>query len=92
MVTPERMKRVLDANPIGRVIVKLGIETHPKGNNMIVNKCPFCGAENVAYVSPKYGIFKCFGCNMSASGTGLVTHVKKCTFEEAIDFLDPAKE
>lgn len=84
----ERAMRILDSVSIAKVAESLGIETKQRGKNLIVEKCPFCGEKAVMYISPDNGIFKCFRCNEGGSPAALVQKVKKCSYDEALDYLE----
>lgn len=58
-----------------------------RGENYICD-CPFCGRENIMAISPKYQIYKCYGCEKSGNAIHLVMDVKKIAYDEAIQWLN----
>lgn len=45
--------------------------------------CPFCGGRHVAYVSPKYQIFGCFGCGAKENAVTFVMRSRGLNFTQA---------
>ena len=66
-----------------RELVKSLLPAHEKGNNLVVDICPFCGEKNVMAFSPDKEVAKCFRCGESVTILGLVEKVKNCTRQEA---------
>ena len=71
-----------------RELVKSILPTHERGKNLVVDTCPFCGEKNVMAVSPDKGVAKCFRCGVSVNILGLVMKVKKCSRQEAEEFIN----
>ena len=71
-----------------RELVKSLLPTHQRGENLVVDTCPFCGEKNVMAVSPDKGVGKCFRCGVSVNILGLVMKVKKCTHQEAEEYIN----
>ena len=69
-------------------LVKSLLPTHQRGENLVVDACPFCGEKNVMAVSPDKGVAKCFRCGVSVNILGLVMKVKKCTRQEAEEYIN----
>ena len=69
-------------------LVKSLLPAHPRGENLVVDTCPFCGEKNVMAVSPDKEVAKCFRCGVSVNILGLVMKVKKCTRQEAEEYIN----
>ena len=69
-------------------LVKSILPAHERGENLVVDTCPFCGEKNVMAVSPDKGVAKCFRCGVSVNILGLIMKVKKCTRQEAEEFIN----
>ena len=69
-------------------LVKSILPAHERGKNLIVDTCPFCGEKNVMAVSPDKGVAKCFRCGVSVNILGLVMKVKKCSRQEAEEYIN----
>ena len=69
-------------------LVKSILPAHEMGKNLVVDTCPFCGEKNVMAVSPDKGVAKCFRCGVSVNILGLVMKVKKCTRQEAEEYIN----
>lgn len=82
-----RIDNILDNVDVGEVAKDL-VALIPRGANFIVEKCPFCGAEELMYFSPKHKIYKCFGCGKTGSIVNLVMEVKRYSYNEALTYLE----
>ena len=71
-----------------RELVKSLLPAHQRGENLIVDTCPFCGEKNVMAVSPDKEVAKCFRCGVSVNILGLVMKVKKCVRQEAEEYIN----
>ena len=71
-----------------RELVKSLLPAHQSGENLVVDTCPFCGEKNVMAVSPDKEVAKCFRCGVSVNILGLVMKVKKCTRQEAEEYIN----
>ena len=71
-----------------RELVKSLLPAHERGENLVVDTCPFCGEKNVMAVSPDKGVAKCFRCGVSVNILGLVMKVKKCARQEAEKYIN----
>ena len=69
-------------------LVKSILPAHERGENLVVDTCPFCGEKNVMAVSPDKGVAKCFRCGVSVNIMGLVMKVKKCSRQEAEEYIN----
>ena len=69
-------------------LVKSLLPAHQRGENLVVDTCPFCGEKNVMAVSPYKEVAKCFRCGVSVNILGLVMKVKKCTRQEAEEYIN----
>ena len=69
-------------------LVKGILPAHERGENLVVDTCPFCGEKNVMAVSPDKGVAKCFRCGVSVTMLGLVMKVKNCTRQEAEEYIN----
>ena len=69
-------------------LVKSILPAHERGKNLVVDTCPFCGEKNVMAVSPDKGVAKCFRCGVSVNILGLVMKVKKCSRQEAEEYIN----
>ena len=69
-------------------LVKSLLPAHERGENLVVDTCPFCGEKNVMAVSPDKEVAKCFHCGMSVTILGLVMKVKNCTRQEAEEYIN----
>ena len=69
-------------------LVKSLLSAHERGENLVVDTCPFCGEKNVMAVSPNKGVAKCFRCGESVTLLGLVMKVKNCTRQEAEEYIN----
>ena len=69
-------------------LVKSLLPAHERGKNLVVDTCPFCGEKNVMAVSPDKEVAKCFRCGVSANILGLVMKVKKCSRQEAEEYIN----
>ena len=71
-----------------RELVKSLLPAHERGENLVVDTCPFCGEKNVMAVSPDKEVAKCFRCGVSVNILGLVMNVKKCSRQEAEEYIN----
>ena len=71
-----------------RELVKSILPAHQRGENLVVDTCPFCGEKNVMAVSPDKGVAKCFRCGVSVNILGLVMKVKNCSRQEAEEYIN----
>ena len=71
-----------------RELVKSLLPTHQRGENLVVDTCPFCGEKNVMPVSPDKEVAKCSRCGVSVNILELVMEVKKCTRQEAEEYIN----
>ena len=71
-----------------RELIKSLLPAHQRGENLVVDTCPFCGEKNVMAVSPDKGVAKCFRCGVSVNIPGLVMKVKNCTRQEAEEYIN----
>ena len=71
-----------------RELVKSLLPAHERGENLVVDTCPFCGEKNVMAVSPDKGVAKCFRCGVSDNIPGLVMKVKKCSRQVAEEYIN----
>ena len=69
-------------------LVKSILPAHERGENLVVDTCPFCGEKNVMAVSPDKGVAKCFRCGVSVNMLGLVMKVKNCTRQVAEEYIN----
>ena len=69
-------------------LVKSILPAHERGENLVVDTCPFCGEKNVMAISPDKGVAKCFRCGVSVNILGLVMKVKKCTRQVAEEYIN----
>ena len=69
-------------------LVKSLLSTHPKGKNLVVDTCPFCGEKNVMAFSPDKEVAKCFRCGESVTILGLVMKVKNYARQEAEEYIN----
>ena len=69
-------------------LVKSLLPAHERGENLVVDTCPFCGEKDVMAVSPDKGVAKCFRCGVSVNILGLVMKVKKCSRQEAEEYIN----
>ena len=69
-------------------LVKSILPAHERGENLVVDTCPFCGEKNVMAVSPDKGVAKCFRCGVSVNILGLVMKVKKCSRQVAEEYIN----
>ena len=69
-------------------LVKSILPAHQRGENLVVDTCPFCGEKNVMAVSPDKGVAKCFRCGVSVNILGLVMKVKKCSRQVAEEYIN----
>ena len=69
-------------------LVKSLLPAHQRGENLVVDTCPFCGEKNVMAVSPDKEIAKCFRSGVSVNILGLIMKVKKCTRQEAEEYIN----
>ena len=71
-----------------RELVKSLLPAHERGENLVVDTCPFCGKKNVMAISPYKGVAICFHCGVSVNMLGLVMKVKNCTRQEAEEYIN----
>ena len=71
---------------IGELVKNL-LPTHPKGKNLVVDTCPFCGEKNVMAVSPDKEVAKCFRCGMSVTILGLIMKVTNLSATEVEKYI-----
>ena len=69
-------------------LVKSLLPAHQKGENLVVDTCPFCGEKNVMAVSPDKEVAKCFRCGVPVNILGLVMKVKKCSRQVAEEYIN----
>ena len=69
-------------------LVQSLLPAHERGEILVVDTCPFCGEKNVMAVRPDKGVAKCFRCRVSVNILGLVMKVKKCTRQEAEEYIN----
>ena len=69
-------------------LVKSILPAHERGENLVVDTCPFCGEKNVMAVSPDKEVAKCFRCGVSVNILGLVMKVQNCSRQEAEEFIN----
>lgn len=84
----KRVDAIYDKLDIVKVAESLGLKLKKRGNNYIVEECPLCGSKMVMYISPDKGIYKCFRCSESGTMVSLTMAVKKCSYNEALDYLE----
>lgn len=63
-------------------------ELKKRGANYVMELCPFCGAKAVMAISPKYQMYKCFGCGKTGTIVQLVMEIKNLSFNKAIEYLE----
>ena len=68
-------------------LVKSLLTAHERGNNLVVDTCPFCGEKNVMAVSPDKEMATCFRCGESVTILGLVRKVKNYTRQVAEEYI-----
>ena len=83
-VTAERLDACLGAAKIEKVAKRL-MTIAKRGDNYVF-RCPICGGEG--FISPKRGIFKCFGCGESGNAIHLVMHLKGYDYEGALEWIE----
>lgn len=81
-----RLTRILDKADIV-TLAKRFVKLTKRGENYTFD-CPFCGEEESAYISPKYGVFKCFRCEATGGVIDFAMRMKKCSYDEALNYLD----
>ena len=69
-------------------LVKNLLPTHPKGKNLVVDTCPFCGEKNVMAFSPDKEVAKCFRCGESVTILRFVMKVKNCARQVAEEYIN----
>ena len=69
-------------------LVKSLLPARQRGENLVIDTCPFCGEKNVMAVIPDKEVAKCFRCGMSVTLLGLVMKVKNCTRQVAEEYIN----
>lgn len=70
----------------GKLIESL-FDTHRKGENLIIDTCPYCGEKSTMAFSTRFYVAKCFRCGRATSAVELVMKVKNLGFKEAEKYM-----
>ncbi|MBV1929476.1 MAG: hypothetical protein KUG81_08205 [Gammaproteobacteria bacterium] len=75
------------AIPIMEVANRLHIMRLKRAGAEWVGPCPVCGGTDRFGINPGLGLFSCRICSAGGDQIGLVEHVHKCDFKDALAFL-----
>ena len=85
-IPPDVLREIRNDANLVEVIQQLGIPTGRRGKRLIF-RCPRCGASHAA-ISPYRNLAHCFGCQATFNPIDLVMAERRCTFLDAVDFLE----
>jgi len=66
---------------------RLGVQLRTGRANERVGRCPLCGGDDQLRINVKAKVWLCRGCNKGGDVVGLVRHVHRAPFAEAVAFL-----
>jgi DNA primase len=86
-VTKEGIERIKVANDLAALVAERGIEVRRKGR-VVVARCPFHEEKTPSFtITPRKGLYHCFGCGAAGDVIGFVTKYDKVSFGAALETL-----